>query len=428
MHDKLDEALLRVRPFVETLFDTLRQGSVDNSGGVVRASYGEGEQFAHNLLRDEAINLGLEVARDAACNTYVTLAGSSRSHPKVVIGSHLDSVAQGGNYDGAAGVVAGLAALKVLKSCGVCPDRDLVVMGIRAEESAWFQTSYIGSKAALGQLEAAALDARRIDTGRTLADHIQDAGGDPAQLLSGMPFLDPAALGAYIEVHIEQAPSLVYAGNALAVGTAIPGNFRYPEITVSGETAHVGLPRRFRRDALAAAADFAASMDKLWESWDESGRPMALTIGRFHTDVNNDALTKVPGVVRFSIDVRAYDENDVLELQNEMDSIVADIEKRRGVVFDYGSRTTAQVAFMDEVISSKLYGIALEQGIAVQHLPSPASHDAAVFCAVGVPTGLLLIRNENGSHNPDEALSLDDFMAAVDVLIRWLLQFAPSPA
>ncbi len=428
MHDKLDEALSDVRPFVEKLFDTLQQGSRDKNGGVVRASYGEGEQFAHDLLRDEAASLGLEVARDPACNTYVTLAGSNRSRPRVVIGSHLDSVAQGGNYDGAAGVVAGLIALKVLKSCGISPDRDLVVMGIRAEESAWFQTSYIGSRAALGLLEAAALDARRIDTGRTLADHIQAAGGNPAQLLNGTPFLDPATLSAYIEVHIEQAPSLVHAKNALAAGTAIPGNFRYREITVSGETAHVGLPRRFRRDALAAAADFAAAMDKLWESWEESGRPMALTIGRFHTDINNDAMTKVPGIVRFSIDVRAYDESDVLELQDEMDRIAAAIEKRRGVVFDYGPRTTAQVAVMDEAISSQLYAIALEQGIPIQRLPSPASHDAAVFCAAGVPTGLLLVRNENGSHNPDEELALDDFMAAVNVLIRWLLQFSSSPA
>ena len=426
MLDSLSRALEGARPFAERLFAALQAGSRDERGGVTRASYGEGEQFAHRLVAAEAKELGLRVSGDAACNTYMTLPGSGASGRSIVIGSHLDSVAQGGNYDGAAGVVAGLAVLKMLKSCGFEPACDLVVMGVRAEESAWFQTSYIGSKAALGLLEEAALSAQRVDTGRSLAEHIALAGGRPQQLLERHVFLDPGKIDAYIEVHIEQAPSLVHAGNVIAVGTAIPGNFRYKEIRVRGETAHVGLPRRFRRDALKAAVDFVGAMDDIWQQWETAGRPMALTVGRFHTDPDNDAMTKVPGEVRFSIDVRAYDEQDLAELHGHMQRIIAAIEERRGVSFDLGRRTTAQVARMDEGICDQLHAIARQRRWPVQRLPSPASHDAAVFCAAGVPTGLLLIRNEHGSHNPREALELDDFMAAVDVLARWIVRHRPS--
>jgi N-carbamoyl-L-amino-acid hydrolase len=428
MDQTLNNAVQAARPFAERLFSQLAAGTRDAQGGITRPSYGAGEQFAHNLLAREAAQMGLSVAHDAALNTYMTLPGRAADSLSIIIGSHLDSVAQGGNFDGAAGVIAGLTALSILRALGIEPAVSITAMGIRAEESAWFQTSYIGSKAALGVLGAEALDCRRVDTGRSLAEHMQELGGRPEELLRQTGFLDPARLLAYIEVHIEQAPSLVNAGNALGIGTAIPGNFRYPEISVAGTTAHVGLPRKFRHDALLAAADFVTEMDRIWQHWEHAGRPMAFTVGRFHTDNRNDAMTKVPGQTRFSLDVRAYDERDLVELQADMDRIVAAIQAQRGVVFSYGVRTTAKVARADPAIAQELMAITREQQISVQNLPSPASHDAAVFCSANVPMGLLLIRNENGSHNPDEQMDIGDFMQAVSVLTAWLLRRAGPAA
>src|SRR4029077_13177206 len=113
-----------------------------------------------------------------------------------------DSVPHGGNFDGAAGVVARLAAIPALPQDRVTLDLDLTVMGIRAEESIWFQVSYIGSRGALGTLPDGALDVRRIDTGRTLAEHIAECGGDPEALRRGARYLDPARLAGYVELHI----------------------------------------------------------------------------------------------------------------------------------------------------------------------------------------------------------------------------------
>jgi N-carbamoyl-L-amino-acid hydrolase len=338
----------------------------------------------------------------------------------VVIGSHLDSVPHGGNFDGAAGVVAGLAAVAALQRLAIRPECDIVVMGIRAEESIWFQVSYIGSRGALGTLPEGALDVRRIDSGRTLADHVADCGGDPAALRARDRFLDPASLRAFVELHIEQAPSLVEAGRKVAICTGIPGNFRYPGMRIEGSSDHVGLPRRFRRDAAMAGAEFAMALDALWEDHEARGVPMACTIGRFHTDPAAHGLTIVPGTFQLSLDVRAYDEAVLVELDRRVDAIIAGIEQRRGVRFHRGTKARAAVGSVDPAIKAGLAAKAAALGIPALEIGSPASHDAAAFAASGVPMGMIFVRNENGSHNPREAMSIDDFLAGTSVLTAWL--------
>jgi len=373
-------AVAAQRDFAASLFDRLRQDGLDEPG-VTRDPYGPGEQRAHVTMADAAQPLGLAIERDAGANLYMTQPGRDRAARRVVIGSHLDSVPHGGNFDGAAGVVAGLVALAALNQLGLKPACDITVMGIRAEESIWFQVSYIGSRGALGTLPDGALDVRRIDTGRTLADHIADCGGDPAALRAGRRFLNPQDLRAYLELHIEQAPSLMEAGKPVAICTGIPGNFRYPDARIEGSHDHVGLPRRFRRDAAMAGAEFAMAIDKLWEDHEARGIPMAATIGRFHTDPALHGLTIVPGAFHFSLDVRAYDEAVLAELDQSVDRIIEGVEQRRGVRFHRGAKARAAVGPVDPTIRSALIDGAAALGIPSIDLGSPASHDAAAFAA-----------------------------------------------
>ncbi len=360
----------------------------------------------------QAASLGLEIRRDAAANTYATWPGGDRSLPAIVAGSHLDSVPHGGNFDGAAGVIAGLVAVAALKGLGVMPRRDITVMGIRAEESVWFQVSYIGSRSALGTLPPGALDARRIDTGRTLAEHMTASGGDPAAIRAGRNELATSAIHAFLEVHIEQAPSLVELGKPIAICTGIPGNFRYPDARIIGRYDHV--------DAATAAADFAVALDKLWEEHEAAGLPMAATLGRFHTDAAAHGLTSVAGEFHFSLDVRAYDADVLANLEARLKGIVSEIEARRGVRFELGPRASAAVGIVSPVIRSELEQAAVLLKIPAATIGSPASHDAAAFAAAGVPAAMIFVRNENGSHNPDEAMKIDDFLQACGVLTAWI--------
>ena len=416
---ELAEAVAAQRALAETLFERLRRDGLDEPG-VSRDPYGAGEQRAHATIAAAARQLGLRIERDVAANLYMTLPGCDVAAKQVIVGSHLDSVPHGGNFDGAAGVVAGLVAAAALQRCGVLLHHDLTVMGIRAEESIWFQVSYIGSRSALGTLPEGALDVRRIDTGRTLAEHIGDCGGDADALRAGGRHLDPARLAAYLELHIEQAPSLVEAARRVAICTGIPGNFRYPDAHIEGSHDHVGLPRRFRRDAAMAGAEFATALDRLWEEYEAKGIPMACTIGRFHTDAATHGLTIVPGAFHFSLDVRAYDEAVLTELDRQVDAIIAGIEQRRGVQIDRGPKARAAVGQVDPAIKAALEHCAAALDIDVLQLGSPASHDAAAFAAAGVPMGMIFVRNENGSHNPHEAMEIDDFMAGAALLTRYL--------
>jgi beta-ureidopropionase / N-carbamoyl-L-amino-acid hydrolase len=418
-------AVLGQKQDIAGLFEALRAGS-QVGDGITRDTYGRGEQYAHQLIAARASAMGLETRRDHAANLHLTLAGKNRSAPRLMTGSHLDSVANGGNFDGAAGVVAGLAAIRGLQLLGVQPSCDITTVAIRAEESVWFQVSYIGSRSAFGMLPPGALEAKRVDTGRTLAEHMAECGANVDAVRRGLASLDARSIRAFVELHIEQAPQLIEAGLPIGIGTGVPGNFRYPQVKLLGEYAHVGLPRRFRRDVVLAASEFAIGLDKIWEMSDASGRPMAFTIGRFHTDPKEHALTKVPGELNLSLDVRAYCATHLGELEAQVLDLARDIGKKRNVSFEFGARASAEVAPSHPELFATLTECAKALGIATMPLASPASHDTATFTVAGVPSAMVFVRNANGSHNPREAMEIDDFLEGAALLTAWLVAEATS--
>ena len=414
-------AIAAQRGMVEALFARLEEGSPGHPG-IMRDTYGDGENLGHRIVAEQADAMGLALSRDAAANTYATWRGRDPRAPRILLGSHLDSVPHGGNFDGAAGVVAGLVTVAALRDLGLEPSCDLTVMGIRAEESVWFEVSYIGSRSALGTLPDGALEAKRIDTGRSLADHMRACGAEPDALRAGRRHLDPATVRAFVEVHIEQAPSLVEAGFPVAVCTGIPGNVRHPGARVVGRYDHVGTPRRFRRDAAMAAASLAAGMDRIWAEEEAAGVPLAITFGRFHTDAAAHGMTTVPGTFQFSLDVRAYDPAVLTRLEGRMHALIREIETERRVTFELGPRAAAPVGPVDPAIAAAMQEAADRLGIRTMPLGSPASHDAAAFAAAGIPTAMLFVRNEHGSHNPDESMEIDDFLDACAILATWVAE------
>ena len=416
------ESVIRQRPLAEKLFSSLLDLSRDSEGGVTRAPYSAEETQIHRRFGEIADSLGLTVTQDAMANTYMTLPGSDPAAKKILVGSHLDSVKQGGNFDGAAGVVAGLVACAVLKDLGVQPKCDISVMGVRAEESAWFGVSYIGSRGSLGLLPDGALEAKRTDTGLVLADGIRIAGGDPVAVAARRKTFEPTDLRCFLELHIEQGPLLDRDGLAVGIVTGIPGNFRFPAARVLGEYGHVGLLKGWRRDAVTAASEFVVAMDELWSDWEASGKPMACTIGEFCTNPELHAMTKVPGELRFTLDVRAYSAEHLRILENKALAIIRSIEERRGVRFELGSTARAAVGEMDASICDGFEAIAHKLAIPTRRLGSPASHDSAAFAAAGVPTAMIFVRNANGSHNPDEAMTIDDFLQATAIMTAWIAE------
>ena len=213
-------------------------------------------------------------------------------------------------------------------------------------------------------------------------------------------------------------------GLPVGIVTGIPGNFRFPNARVIGEYGHVGLLKDWRRDAVTAASEFVIAMDALWADWEGADKPMACTIGQFSTDPELHAMTKVPGELRFTLDVRAYSSAHLQELEAKTLAIIRSIEERRGVRFELGNTARAAVGEMAPAICDGFEAIARELAIPVRRLGSPASHDSAAFAAAGVPTAMIFVRNANGSHNPAEAMMIDDFLQATAIMTAWFADAA----
>jgi N-carbamoyl-L-amino-acid hydrolase len=405
----------------DRLFADLREHTGDPPG-VTRASFGAGERYAHGRMAAQARELALETATDFAGNLYMTLPGRDRAAPRIMIGSHLDSVPHGGNYDGAAGVVAGMAALARLRAAGWTPRQDITVMGIRAEEMSWFPAHYVGSRAAFGLLPVEVLDGcRRVDTGRSLADHIREEGFDPDALRRGQAYLDPAAIRCYLEPHIEQGPLLVKRDVPVGIVTSIWGNLRYKHCRVTGEYSHAGgVPRRHRRDAVLAAVDFVQALEEHWLERERAGTDFVCTVGELYTDATHHTITKIPGDVRFTMDIRSDDNAVLLATHDHLTGLARRIAAVRNVEIALGPYTNALPARLDGALQAQLREQAARHGIRTLDMASGAGHDCAVFANQGVPCAMIFVRNQHGSHNPNEAMAIEDFGQGLRLLVGLL--------
>lgn len=409
----------------ERLFDELRRRTgVDR--GITRTSYGLGEQIAHDMVRREALKLGLEVSSDAGCNLYMTIKGREDG-PAIFIGSHLDSVPMGGNYDGAAGVLMGLAVVSGYVLGGIRPPRDITIMAIRAEESTWFGASYIGSRAAFGLLTADELDhVKRSSDHIPLGAAIDAAGGNTALLRAKTAHLDPEKIAMFIEPHVEQGPVLAERGIPVGIVTGIRGSFRYREARAVGAYAHSGAtPREYRQDAVRACSSLVMELDRAWMEFEAAGADLVVTFGQFSTDPAEAAFSKIAGRLDFSLDVRSQDPETLQRMKAVVADAVTRTETLYKVKFELGRLTASTPARMDAAIVATMSAAAAEEGISTMTMACGAGHDAAIFAGAGIPAGMVFIRNTNGSHNPDEHMEIADFAEAARLVSALCLTALP---
>lgn len=410
-----------LRPLARRLFDELRSQSFDGVG-VTRECFSPAETAAQELIAGAAASHGLAVERDRGSNLIVTLPGRDPAAPFIATGSHLDTVPRGGNYDGAAGVVAGLLSLLALQASAIQPPRSIKLIALRGEESAWFGKSWIGSHALLGRLRPSDLALRRFDTGRPLRDCLDDVGADVAAIERGEALLPPSQIAAFIETHIEQGPVLEAKGLPLGVVTGIYGNLRHMNVVCRGQAAHAGAtPRFLRHDALVALADVVMRMDFHWARWLDDGKQLTLTHGIAGTDPKEHAVSRVPGEVHFSVEIRADNSRAMHEFHSLLKQEAKAVENERGVSFSFDVPIVNEPAPMDPRWIGRLDELCTRAGIPHERLASGAGHDAAVFAHAGIPTAMLFIRNAHGSHNPDEDMDIEDLLLGARVLADALI-------
>ncbi len=417
-----DTNIERDQALCETLFASLRDATGDGIG-ITRESFGAGESLALDIAETAAREAGLETERDAGANLVVTLRGTDAELPYVACGSHLDSVPQGGNFDGGAGVIAGLAILAGLKRDNFIPRRTLKLFGLRGEESAWFGKAYMGSSALFGRLTPDDLASPHAISGRPLIDCMVDVGADIDRIARGEPLLDSKQIAAWVELHIEQGPVLVARDLPIGIVTGIRGNVRHRTVECVGEAGHSGaVPRWLRRDAVFAVAELITHLDRHWRTLLERGRDLVITSGVMGTDSTEHAIARIPGSVKFSFEARSQSQETLEAFYDLFMSECASIGDDRGVEFKLDRRLQSSPATMDPGWVERLRAAARELGLPDEPIPSGAGHDAAVFANIGIPSAMIFVRNENGSHNPFEAMKIDDFMKGVAVMRKVLME------
>ena len=414
-----------IRDWAVSLFDQLREQSFDGTG-ISRESYGPSETLGMETLAEAARAEGLEISTDAAANVIVTLPGEDRTAPAIACGSHVDSVPQGGNFDGAAGVVAGLMALVRAKREQPVPPRDVKVFMLRGEESAWFGRAYVGSSAMFGTFDPNDLELRNRNTDRTLREYMAEAGADVDRIAAGDAWIGAGDLACFFELHIEQGPVMVARKVPVGLVTGIRGNIRRPKVVCKGEAAHAGaVPRWLRHDAVFAMSELVTRLDQHWISLMEQGEDLVLTLGIVGTNPAEHAMSRVPGEIGFSLEYRSQSESTLQFFGEIIEEEMANVGRSRGVSFELGPAMPTAPAKTDPALVDLLAVQCEMADIRYERLPSGAGHDAAVFANAGIPTAMVFVRNEHGSHNPHEAMDFDDFFMGAEVLYR-ALKSAPE--
>ena len=418
---KMDFASGERLQFASQIFKALKDLN-EVGPGISRETYGPGETLAMEYCVKLATKEGLSCWFDEAANMVIELAGEDKNAPFIICGSHLDSVPQGGNYDGAAGVVAGLIALIRMQREGKIPPRSIRVMGLRGEESAWFGQCYLGSSALFGLLTKSDTERRHRTSGKPLKDYMKELNVNVKKILSGEPLLDADSIAAYLELHIEQGPVMIARNMPVAVVTGLRGNIRHQDIVCEGEAGHAGaVPRWLRHDAVLATADLLNRYDTHWAALQERGLDLVLTAGILRTNSSDHAMSRIPGECHFSLEIRSQSIDTLEAFYQLLRSEAESVERERGVRFLFDDRSSAAPAVLDQRWIDHLLNCCKGNGLNSEAIASGAGHDAAVFANSGVPSAMIFVRNENGSHNPNESMEIEDFMYGVDVLYDALL-------
>lgn len=386
--------------------------AIGGSGtSVTRLGLSADEQRARDLVGSWLRARGATVRRDAAANLYGRLGGSG---PAILVGSHIDSVPEGGRFDGALGVLCAVEAVEALLDDGATLRRPVEIVGWCDEEGARFGIGLFGSCAAFGRLPGGA--AARADTsGVTIAAALRALGesGDPTT--AARPTADFAA---YLELHIEQGPRLSTAGIPLGVVSDIVG-IMHARVTVHGRQDHAGATiMTARADALAAAAEMLLAVES-------AARVLPDAVGTVgEIVVRPNAKNVVPGECIFSLDLRARDEHTVEALTRDVRLAIRRIGDARGVKSTIDVLARVPAVPLDAGLRDLLLRSAMQVGVTAPELFSGAGHDAENAQLAGVPTGMLFVRSTGGSHNPNELATLDDAVQGAQALALAIRELA----
>lgn len=384
------------------------------SGGMYRGVYTPEWAEACEIVAGWYAAAGLTVRRDAVGNLFGRLGGPDPT-PAFLTGSHIDTVRQGGRYDGALGIIAGYLAVRTLAERFGTPRRPVEAMVTCEEEGSRYHANFWGTRALTGRIDPAEPDCQFDAAGISLADAMRSRGLDPAALAS----CRRDDIAGFIELHIEQGRSLESASDQIGVVETITG-IRHLAVTVEGQADHAGTtPLDLRRDAALAAAEMTVAIANAAAAL---GRPAVATVGRIETEPG--VVNIVAGRARFTVDARHPDPAIKSRLLAAIEERCRTIAENRGVSVEFETLIDVDPAPLADDLVAVIDGATESLGYSRRRMVSGAGHDAQVM-AKSFPAAMIFVPSRDGrSHTPEEYTAPEDAARGIEVLTATLYRLA----
>lgn len=387
--------------------------------GVRRLALTDADAQARGRVVEWMLEAGLEVRVDRIGNVYATRPGTDRSLPCVLMGSHIDTVATGGAFDGTLGVLGGIEVMRTLDDAGVHTLRDVEVGFFTEEEGVRFGTDMLGSAVTAGRIPIEHAWQLTDNDGKTVKEELERIGFDgPAHELRPVPH-------AYVECHIEQGPILADAGVSVGIVGGVQ-SISWQRLTVHGEAAHAGTtPIGSRHDAGLVAAHVVVEARRMCDSGDYG--QLRATVGTF--DIGEGQTNVIPHHAMLTVDLRNPDDEQMTRAEKDLTAYVDALAEQHGVRVEWERMAKTAMVPFDAGVQDLLAMTADDLGLPYVRAMSGAGHDAQEIAAT-CPTAMVFVRGEHGgiSHTPREYSTPESCGDGTDLLANAIRRLADQPA
>ncbi|MCS0787815.1 M20 family metallo-hydrolase [Cytobacillus firmus] len=388
--------------------DELSRIGLLDSGGVTRPGYSAEEKEAKELVIKWMKNAGLTVTADGAGNVFGRLKGSTEG-PSIASGSHVDSVPNGGHFDGPLGVLSALEVAESWKETGYIPEKPYEVVIFSDEESSRFKSSLTGSRAFMGQLKPEEMDSLRDENGKSFRDVLNEYGSSAEACLKAGE--NRREIETFVEVHIEQGKVLERENQPVGVVKGIAGPASL-EVTFTGEAGHAGnTPMAGRKDPLVAASLFVAAIENFPKQVSDTA---VATVGKLN--VHPNGFNVIAQKVILTVDIRDIFEETRDQLLDQIKTKAVKIAEERSIDVQMNLNAKIKPLPINESLQAGIAESLVKFDIKPVYIPSGAGHDTMIV-GTEMPAAMLFVRSRDGiSHNPREWTSLNDCVHGVHVL------------
>ncbi|GAE27571.1 N-carbamoyl-L-amino acid hydrolase [Halalkalibacter wakoensis JCM 9140] len=402
---------------VKKTLDDINQFGATKSG-MFRLAYSAEEKAAQEYIMTVCKKSGFSVRVDQAGNVIIRRSGLDDSLPAVAIGSHLDTVYNGGKYDGVVGVVAGIEVLQQLEERQIETLHPVELIIFACEESARFHVAMIGSRAMIGELDKEYVGLLKDKNNQSIVEVFHERSLNFQEIEQAKR--KKSELKVFFELHIEQGCRLIEEDKTIGIVTGIAAPIRL-SLTVVGKSSHSGTTTmEHRRDSFLAAAELSLALEEAAKT--EKRFDTVATVGV--VDVQPGAINVIPGKTNLKVDIRSISRKSRGRVLAMLEEAIKEVEAKRKVEVLLNWKTDEDPIQMDEIIAKNVQSICERRKISSMFMPSGAGHDA-MNMAKCWPTALLFVPSVHGlSHHPDEFTKVEDIVQGVAVLKDLVLSHA----